>query len=490
MSLFYQVNFTETRQSRNRKLWTTAWVFSALAVLLLGNHAKYLYDESRKPVLQPRLSRLQMYATRIEDCVAKWESTFAAYQEVRPYIEQRKRVSPLQASKVVTKIVATVMRHYEDSPLLIRPEKLSFQREEGFVLTLLVPLPAEDKKEHLKQVNDVLSNAVAQSVGIGLLPPAQITIVWEKESPEASDVTDRVTVEIIIPAKANMTFPKVPSDLTNAKKLLVPWRKRIRACSIKIPTSETKATVEEQLLCIPMPKGDEYASLRAMQQSFLDPLELTSKARTLLHAKFKTGDLLKKLDLFDAAWKDVALRCWKREKTLDNEELDALIAELALVTETLPKRDSFDTSMSKIKDYLDAFSKGILKKHIREITFRERVIDQSVAQATKNRFKATFIGQVDVNKAAPQIDFPVWRINLALVDSTGDPAKQKGVTAQMPISMLNNVLAAIETNSAGTWVTTFVASFVGSSEPKGDPGFKVGDISIEGRVPCWTKDTE
>lgn len=490
MSLFYQVNFAETRQSQINALWTATWVVLAIVILLLGNHAKYLYAESLKPVLQPRLSRLQMYATRVEECAAKWEKTFAAYQEIRPFAEQRKMLSSLQASTAATNIITTMVQHYGDSPLCISPEKFSFKRGEGFTVTLLVPLPKENKKEHIKQVHGTLTNAVAQSIKIGLLPPAATTTVsWGKESPGVTDIKDHVTLRITIPTAATLTFPKVPLDLTKTKNLLEPFRKRIRSCSIKIPSLKTKTTVGEQILSIPIHKGDEYDSLRALQQTYLDPLGFTSEVKAVLPEKMKTRELLKKLDAFDTAWKEISLRCWKREKTLDTEELDALIAEFARTAEALPKSDFFDKNLSKINQYLEAFSKGICAKHIREVTFQEHVIDQTVSQATENRFRA-ILGNVAVNTGAPRVDFPFWRIILALPENAGSPAKQRNIIVQIPISMLNNVLARIETNSSGTWVTSVAISFVESSEPNGSQEFKVRDILIEGRVPCWMKDTE
>ena len=490
MSLFYQVNFTETRQSQFRALWTTAWIVLAIVIILIVNHAKHLYAESLNPVLQPRLSRLQMYATRVGDCAAKWEKTFGAYQEIRPFAEQRKTLSSLQASVAVTNIITTMVQHFGDSPLRISPEKFSFKKGEGFALTLLVPLPNENKKEHIQQVRDALTNAVAKSRKIGLLPPGTTTTLsWGKESPGATDIKDHVTLRIAIPNTVAMTFPKVPLDLTKTKVMLDPLRKRIQACSITIPSSKTKTTVGEQILSIPIPKGDEYDALRALQQSCLDPLGFTSEIRTVLPEKMRTRELLKKLDVFDTAWKEISLRCWKREKTLDNAELDALITEFTRTADALPKSDFFDKNLSKINQYLEAFSKGILAKHIREITFREHVIDQTIAQTTQNRFKAT-LGNVAVNMGAPRVDFPVWRITLTQEESTEAPTQQKGVIVQMPMHMLNDVLAGIETNSSGTWATSVVFSFVASSEPNGNQELKVSDIAIEGRVPCWMKDVE
>ena len=496
MPLFYQINFAQRRQARNRKVWAAAWIVLAGVLLFAGAHLKYLHEESQKPVLQPRLAELQMHVLRVEECVSNWTHTYEAYQTIRPFIEKQTSASGSDVLVILEKIIDGVLTSTPDEPTLrMKPGTLLFTRGVGLELTVEVPLPSRDKKTYMRTLNESVGASVKRALeeSNSALTNAQVKINWKSESPTVNETQNHLTIAIAFPKVNGESFPEVPRDLKETDLHIKPLRELIYKRTLKFENGK-EDTVGKTVAAFHIPPDAAFADLKRLQGSFVDPLHLTSELRKRIPDKYMNAGYRNTLDQFEHAWRDISYARWYRDKTLDNEELDDLVDAFKRFSAALPRQQEFTRNREKIEAYLCAFTNGVRTKHImEENTFWDWIVVPAVQQASDKRLRAERVGNPVVNITAPCVDFPVWKIKLVTCEAGASGLSmptQKTAATMLSLSQLGLILNGFETNPSGTWITHVKASFDVNSGSAEHQWKTVGDVELEGRVPCWTKKEE
>jgi hypothetical protein len=487
MGLFYQINFTAQRQTRSRtRLYGV--VFILLCLLAgAGYQAAALWREANKPMLLPRLARYQASFAHVAETYEAWQRAFAAYQEIRPYVEKDGQLPPWRLLCALDGLSAAAPAV---SPLgercLFLPTGLTVVRGGGVTVEGRVPLPTRDKTEHLAVVKEVLT-----ALATNALPReacgfsnAVFTVAWSKEALAAEDREIGATLHLKFPESKARAYPAPPSELAEAVKQAAAWRGKVSACRVPAAPGKEKelrevgAWLSELVLKNRSVLGDGYEEVRRLAEQAVDPMAVTRAVRERGGTKV-TADVT----VFEEAWKALALRQWRRERTLDCPELDVAATRLERLSAALPRREDFESGLAHVESNLRAFATGVLKKHVtEEETFWERVLAPAVRSAATPPLVPQKDGKLAVDPQAARVDFPFWKVSFGA--GPGGAARQEAApSASLPD--LRAVLQNLETNSAGTWVTQVTVAF---DTKAGDPVGRwrtLRHARIEGRVPCW-----
>ena len=355
MAQFYRINFTAKGQERKR-----FWSYGALLLLLGalaagGGIVRNLFEESRKPVLQPRLTQYQTLADHAMSVLADWKKAVAAYREVQPYIEKEDQITPVDMLAALQGLIRTrAAAAPSGTPYCFLPVALTVSRLDGMTLKGVAPLPERDKSEHLQGLTAFVTNAFAAGVRS---TNVSCQLTWKKAVPDAADTEIGGALKVSFATVKPRPFPPPPSELEAAVNAIGVWRDAVRKCPLAVSSGgKVKQPVGQLLQSLVSNNrqmlGGEYARVKALAEGAVDPKTVLDEMRKAAGGKAPAG-----LAAFEQAWNGLSRRRWRREATLDNPALDAAIAELARISEALPHAQ-------------DSLTNGVQKKHIvQEQTF-------------------------------------------------------------------------------------------------------------------------
>ena len=506
MALFYQINFTAERQRGGRIKLCVVLVLVACVAAAAGNCAWRLFEDSRRPVLQPRLAQYQTLADRVSEALAAWKKASAAYQEVRPYVEKGDQ-APLLDMLASLECVARMKERVSPNgiPYRFLPIELTISREKGLVtLKGVAPLPTRDKSDHLKELTVLISNAFA-SGGSATNVTCQLT--WKKEVPAAEDMESEATLKVTFGALPSRAYPAPPPELESLVQSIGTWRDAVHRCVvINGAGSQEKRTVDQMLLLLVSSNrqalGAAYERVKALAIAAVDPMVVTAEIVREADTKSPVG-----LAAFEQSWLELSLRRWRREATLDKPELDRAVSELGRFFSALPRKQDFESSLLKSESYFNALTNGVQRQHIaQEDTFWTDMLKPCFSNMNATlpvRLKSTIMieeatgqgllargkgGKVPASSQhagissgqRERVAFPVWRVAIGQERDTSSRKMQCFLLEEFKTGLMN-----IEAHSTGSWVTSLSITFNAElSEPQ-QRWKNIQQAQIEGRVPCW-----
>ena len=488
MALFYQINFTSERQATGRaKLYVALFILACL-LAVAGYYANEAWKEAKKPVLQPRLATSQTLSERIAETLEAWQRASAAYQEVRLYVDHEGQTPPWRMIDVLEGLEeAAAAKSTNRVSCRFLPAKLTVTRGEGFTLTGSLPLPEYDKVEYRDamgmKMNAFITNALVSS-GLSTCAVCTCALTWSKAEPSAEDRTLGATLRVTVTDPKPREYPKPPAELAEALKEVAAWRDAVRKCKLAVNPARKKETQDVGTLLSALVAnnrqllGDRYERIKTLSEQALNPLAVTDEI-----GKHATAQVPADVKAFETAWRELSYRQWRRERTLDRPELDSINVKWGHLSEALPKKEDFAAGTAKVDDYLHAFTNGVLKKHIaNDSTFWDRVLEPGIRNATDKALSPQLAKKIEIDPNAKRVAFPLWAV--AFGGNAGGAAQQASAPA-LSLADLKAVLRSMETNSAGTWVSSATATFDDKTEaPDGSWG-AIRGVQLEGRVPCW-----
>ena len=492
MALFYQINFTSQRQAKGRAKLYVALFLVACLLAGAGSYMREVWKEAQKPVLQPRLATCQTLAERLSETLEAWQRAAAAYQEVRLYVDHEGQTPPWRMANVLERL-ADAARSGATNGASCRflPAKLTVTRGEGVSLTGTLSLPERDKAEYRDAMGRLMtasiSNALASS-GLSTSAVCTCSVAWSKAEPTTEDRTLGATLRVTVADPKPRDYPPPPAELSEVVKEVAAWRGAVRACKLATNPDRKKDLKDVGTLLSALVAnnrrtlGDQYERIKVLAESAVNPLAVTEEFRKLDSDKIP-GDV----KAFDAAWRELSRRQWRRERTLDRPELDRASAKWEHLVGALPKRDDFAASNAKVEEYLHSFTNGVLKKHIvNEDTFWKRVLEPGVSRATAKAISPRPVGKIEIDAKAGRVAFPLWRVEFGENAGAGG-GTQKESAPVLLLADLGAVLRSMETNSAGTWVSSVTATFDDKTDDPAGRWSAIRQVQLEGRVPCWLK---
>lgn len=489
MGMFYQINFTAERQTRGRTLLVSMILLVLCLLAGAGVYAYGLWQEAQMPVLQPRLSRYQSVFEHVHKSNELWLQTHAAYQTIAPFEESRGQVRPCMLLGVVECLAAAEAPVSPSGvPYSFLPAQVSITRNEGMTISGIVKFPRYNKEEHQAAtsafLHEVVSNALA-GAQCGLTN-ATFTWVWSKAALSVGEEQNGLTLALKLPAQKQSGYPAPPPELAAAVKDTDVWRGKVHKSLLAAnPGSrekkrETGVWLNELVTRNREALGEQYDAVKRLSERAVDPLAVVRALRE--HGGDKVGGDAAD---FENAWMALSMRQFKRERTLDNLELDLAVLSMERLAAALPRRDDFDAGLARVEAQLNSFTNATLKKHVdSELTFWERVLEPSVKRVKTPALAVRQDGKIEVDAKAARVDFPVWK--LVVADGSSGPGDKKAETDTASLKDLKAILLNIETNSSGTWVTQTAAVFQDDSTAAAGPRWNaLHRIRVEGRVPCW-----
>lgn len=488
MALFYQINFTSERQATGRaKLYVALFILACL-LAVAGYYANEAWKESIRPVLQPRLATCHTLSERLAETLTDWKQASEAYQEIRLYVDQEGQTPPwrmIDALEGLEEAAAANLTNGVSCGFL--PAKLTVTRGEGFTLTGSLPLPDYDKVEFRdamgKRMTAFVTNVFASS-DLSTRAVCTCALDWSKPEPSTEDSTLGVTLRVTFMDAKPRDYPKPPAELVEAVKEAEVWRAAVRKCKLAVNPARKKELQDVGTLLSALVannrklSGDRYERIKTLSEQAVNPLAVTDQI-----AKQTTTQVPADVKAFETAWRELSHRQWRRERTLDRPELDLVNAKFGRLSDALPKKEAFAAGTAKVDYYLHAFTNGVLKKHIaNDSTFWDRVLEPGISNATDKALSPQLVKKIEIDSKAKRVAFPLWAV--AFGGNAGGAAQQSSAPA-LSLADLKAVLRSMETNSAGTWVSSVTASFDDKNEDSANRWRAIRGVQLEGRVPCW-----
>ncbi len=495
MALFYQINFSTERIEGINKI---RWLVCFLILCLLtgaGIFGFYLYEESKKPVLAPRLDAYQTHVTQVTQTLQDWKQAEAGWQEVRTYVEQEDQLAPADMLRALEGLAQMGAQPSSDGcPYAFLPERLEIRREGSIVLTGEASLPEREKVAHCarlaemvaKQVTNVVASITnAVTAQIFPLAPHALTFEWAKPVPGAEDERLKATLTAAFANGKPLAFKSPPPELEKRLAEAKTWHTKVGQCKLAMASGK-KEKVEDLLNRMLSENkkalGDGYERIKAISETAVNPLAVSRAVREALGAKTPGG-----VAAFEHAWNALAQEKWpwRRVAELDNPALDTSIANLVvwLGEGVLPRKQAFLTIQSRNLAYLNAMTNGVQSQHIEnEKKFWEDVLMPNLTVRKELVPKEALPAALDKKDKTSRVAFPLWR---AAFDEKSDPQAKKGQVPWLSFEELGTVLMNVETNPAGTWVTAVTVDFDKTQDEPDRRWARLEKVTVEGRVPCW-----
>lgn len=490
MAQFYQINFTQERQSRVKWVWVAVAVLTVFIVAGAGLYVRDLFVEAAKPLLQPRLSQYQSLAQRSAEILTTWQRVASAYDEIRPFREKALQTPPARLIRVLGPLAsADLGRSQKGEPCRFLPEKLTLRRGEDLVLTGTVALPETEKREHCRITGAALLAAASNAVAAALAPEASrvaCTLSWAKDTFTAEDEAIGATLRIGISDPVPPRFPAPFKELSDAAAEMQTWRDKARHCKIADPSGKSSVAreagpwLDEALVASRTVLGDHYAAVDAFAKRAVDPLAVVTRIRERAQKEPPSA-----VGAFETAWKELVQRKWHREAALDSPALDAAISNQIWVAESLPRMEDLAANAGKAEAYCLSVTNAVSRMNLlEEETFWDRVIDPCVTGVLGTNRPPSH-SKIAIDGKAGRLAFPLWEIVIR-GDKLGKAADQASRASRLDavIAILENV----ETNSAGTWVTSVEADFDTAASLPETRLQSLREVRLKGLVPCWLGD--
>jgi len=497
MALFYQINFTSERHARVN---TARVCIVFLLVCLVAGAAGfmwYLYGESKKPVLGPRLSTYQTHLAQVTQTLADWRQAEAGWQEVRAYVEQEGQLAPADMLRSLEGLAQMGAQPSPDPkcPHAFFPERLEVLRAGGLVLTGEAWLPEREKVAHCTRLAGLVTECVTNTLAtvtntvtaeIVPLAPQTFTFEWSKAEPGRDDVRLKATLKASFAGGKPLVFKTPPPELDGLLAEAQKWHAKVIKCSLEYKSGK-KETIEALLSRVLSDNrqalGDRYEHIKALSETAVNPMVVSREIRKALDDKVSAS-----LADFERAWSARAQERWpwRREKELDNPELDAAVANMGAWLEggVLPRKQAFEAIQSRNLAYLYAMTNGVQSKHaVEEDTFWKIVLRPSLTVRKELVPSETLKVVLDAKDKASRVAFPLWRVSLGELKEAPKTAADSG--EGLTFADLEKVLMNVETNPAGMWVTAVTVDFDKAQADPKSRWEKLSKVSVEGRVPCW-----
>lgn len=490
MAQFYQINFTQERQSRIKWVWMAVAVLTLCLAVGVGLYVRALFIEAAKPLLQPRLSQYQSLAQRSAEVLSKWQRVASAYDEIRPFRERASQTSPCRLIRIIEPFAAADLgRSLKGEPCRFLPEKLTLKRAEDLVLIGSVALPETDKREHCTITKAALLEAASNAVAAALAPEASrvvCSLSWAKDTFTAEDETIGATLRFSLSDPVAPRFPPPFKELSDAVAEMQTWRDKARHCKIADPSGHSSVAreagpwLDEAVVASRPALGDNYAAVDAFAKRAVDPLAVVARIREQAQKEPPSA-----VGAFETAWKTLVQRKWHRETALDSPALDAAISNQIWVAESLPRMEDLAANAEKAEMYCLSVTNAVSRKNmVEEETFWDRVIDPCVTGVLGTNRPPSH-ADIAIDGKASRLTFPLWEIVIR-DGSRGTAAGQ--VSPVCGLDAVSAILENVETNSAGTWVTSVEAVFDTAASLPETRWHSLRQVQIKGLVPCWLGD--
>ena len=494
MALFYQINFTSELHARRRVgLWCAIVLFVCL-VVGASCFAVYLYEESKQPVLAPRLDTYQTDVTQITQTLVEWRQAETRWREISTYVEQEGQLVPADMLRSLEGLAQMGEQRAEEikCPLSFLPQRLEVRRAGGIVLTGDAGLPERDKAEHCSSLSALVAGCLTGTVAsvtnavtaeVFPLVPRTFKFDWAKAVPGPDDARLAATLTATFADGKPLIFKSPPAELEGLLGESKKWHEKIFKVSVEVKPGKQE-TVDVLLNRVlsdnKQALGESFARIKALADTAVNPTAVSREIQKVLGEKASHS-----LDDFERAWNSVAQERWpwRRLKELDNPALDADIANMGawLAGGVLPRKQVFETVQSKSLAYLNAMTNGVQSKHIeQEKTFWEVVLKPCFTVRTGLVPGEALKAALDARDKAARVAFPAWRVSLGVAKETSDKPGSGLTWAD-----LGKVLMNVETNPAGMWVTAVSIEFDKTASDSKSRWDQLSTVTVEGRVPCW-----
>ena len=496
MALFYQINFTSERHARINIL---RWCALFLVLCFLAGSAyfaNYLYEETKQPVLGPRLDTYQSHVTQVTQTLADWKRAEAGWLEVRPYVEQEGQFAPADMLRSLEALAQMGEQPSPDGcPHAFLPERLEIRRVGGVVLTGEASLPEHDKVAHCTHLASLVAGYVTNTVGcvsntvtadVFPLTPRSFKFDWAKPVPGPDDVRMKATLTAAFATGKPLAFKSPPAELERQLGEAKAWHAKVSQCMVEV-TPGKKEKVEAAMSRLLSENkaglGDSYERIKAFAETAVNPMAVSREIGKTLGNKVPGS-----LAAFDRAWSVVAQERlpWRRVKELDNPALDGAIANLGVWLDgVLPRKQVFEAIQSKNLAYINALTNGVQRQFIeQEHTFWKDVLKPTLTVREGLVPSETQKATLDAKDKTARVSFPSWS---ASISETKEASSDK-IGKSPSFADLSKVLMNVETNSVGTWVTAVTVEFDKTQNDPKSRWDRLARVTVEGRVPCWMGD--